>query len=188
MSLLTDLYLRFFISSGFQYARYLKKKKTFHSQGENCFISKAADIPDPHLTSLGANVWITAGCRLLCHDASVIMINIMRHGHLDQVGPIAIGNNSFLGNDVIVLPHIAIGANTIIGTGSVVTKDIPENTVWAGNPARFITTLDDYIRSVENKTERYPWKDLLKKNAEHVYDPELEKQLKQERRDFFFPA
>ena len=186
MRLFEKLYVRFFVSSGFAYAAYLKEKGVLHSQGDNCFISKAANMPDPHLISIGNNVWITSGCQLLCHDASVIMINIMRSGHRDRVGPIIIGNNSFFGNNVIVLPGITIGSNTIIGAGSVVTRDIPDNAVWAGNPARFICDLGEYVLKIENQTRTYPWADLLKKHERHVYDPQLEQQLRVERVKYFF--
>jgi acetyltransferase-like isoleucine patch superfamily enzyme len=186
MSLLDKIYLRFFVSSGFAYAAYLKKKALIHSQGDDCFISKAANIPDPHLIKLGDNVWITSGCQLLCHDASVIMINIMRSGHRDRVGPIIIGSNSFLGNNVIVLPHTTIGSQTIIGAGSVVTKDIPDKAVFAGNPARFVCDFEDYVLRIENDTQTYPWLELLKKHERHVYDAGLEHQLRAERVKYFF--
>jgi acetyltransferase-like isoleucine patch superfamily enzyme len=186
MRLLEKIYLRFFVSSGFGYAAYLKKKAVLHSQGDNCFISKAANIPDPHLIKLGDNVWITSGCQLLCHDASVIMINIMRSGHRDRVGPIVIGSNSFLGNNVIVLPGTTIGSRTIIGAGSVVTKDIPDNAVFAGNPARFVCDFEDYVLRIENDTQTYPWLELLKKHERHVYDPGLEHQLRAERVKYFW--
>jgi len=186
MSLHDKIYLRFFVKSGFSYADYLKKKDFLHSQGKNCFISKSANIPDPYLTSIGDNVWITSGCQLLCHDASVIMINIIKSGHLDRVGPIIIGDSSFIGNNVIVLPGITIGSNTIIGAGSVVTKDIPENSVYAGAPARFICTFKEYVQKIENNARKYPWADLLKKQEKHVYDPVLEEKLKAERVMYFF--
>jgi len=186
VSLLEKFYVRFFVASGFPYAAYLKKKGVFHSQGDNCFISKAANMPDPHLIRMGDNVWITSGCQLLCHDASVIMINIMRKGHRDRVSPIVFGSNSFLGNNVIVLPGTTIGSNTIVGAGSVVTKDIPDDSVWAGNPARFICATDDYVVKIENETRTYPWADLLKKHERHVYDPQLEQQLRVERVKYFF--
>ena len=186
MRLLEKIYLRFFVSSGFGYAAYLKKKAVLHSQGDNCFISKAANIPDPHLVKLGDNVWITSGCQLLCHDASVIMINIMRSGHRDRVGPIIFGNNSFLGNNVIVLPGTSIGSKTIIGAGSVVTGDIPDSAVFAGNPARHICDFEDYVLRIENDTRTYPWAELLKQHERHVYDPRLEHQLREERVKHFF--
>ena len=186
MKLLEKIYLRFFVSSGFAYAAYLKKQAVFHAQGDNCFISKAANIPDPHLVKLGGNVWITSGCQLLCHDASVIMINIMRSGHRDRVGPIVFGSNSFLGNNVIVLPGTGIGSKTIVGAGSVVTGDIPDNSVFAGNPARRICDFEEYVIRIENETRTYPWLDLLKQHERHVYDPRLEHQLREERVKHFF--
>ena len=186
MSMLEKVYLRLFVSSGFAYAAYLKKKAVLHAQGDNCFISKAANIPDPYLLKLGNNVWITSGCQLLCHDASVIMINIMRRGHRDRVGPIVIGDNAFLGNNVIVLPGTTIGSSTIIGAGSVVTRDIPDNAVFAGNPARHICDFEDYVNRIEKDTQTYPWLEMLKQQDRHVYDPQLEQQLRAERVKHFF--
>ena len=61
--------------------------------------------------------------------------------------PIAIGENAWLGADVTVLPGVTIGKNSVIGAGSVVTKDIPENVVAVGNPCRVLRqiTADDKI-------------------------------------------
>ena len=188
MSLIEKGYVRFFVSSGFAYAAYLKKKRVFHSQGNGCFISKAANIPDPYLVDVGDNVWITSGCQLLCHDASVIMINLMRGGYRDRVGPIVIGNNSFLGNNTVLLPGTRIGSNTIVGAGSVVTRKVPDNAVVAGNPARYICDFEQYARKVESDSSAYPWQELLKKNTRHVYDPRLEARLRRERIDYFFAS
>jgi len=55
---------------------------------------------------------------------------------------IKIGNDSWLGAGVIVLPGITIGESTIIGAGSVVTKDVPANSIYAGVPARFIKKIE----------------------------------------------
>ena len=186
MRLLEKFYVRFFVSSGFAYAAYLKKKDAFHAQGDNCFISKAANIPDPYLIAMGDNVWITSGCQLLCHDASVIMLNLMRSGHRDRVGPIVLGSNCFFGNNVIVLPGTTVGSKTIIGAGSVVTRDIPDNAVFAGNPARHIAEFEAYVARIEDDTQQYPWLGLLKQHKRHVYDPQLEDRLRAERVKYFF--
>jgi len=180
------LYLKYFVASGFEYAGYLKKKGLLHEQGNGCFISKGAEITDPYLVSIGDNVWITADCRLLCHDASVIMINAIEGSHLDRVGAIFIGNNCFLGNGVTVLPDVRIGSNTVVGTGSVVTRDIPDNTVWAGNPVRQISTFQDFVGKAQKRTLEFPWHHLLKKNGPHIFDSQLESQLRVERKEYFF--
>lgn len=57
----------------------------------------------------------------------------------------AIGNNVWLGGGVIVCPGVTIGDNSVIGAGSVVTKDVPANVVAAGNPCRVIRALDTTI-------------------------------------------
>jgi acetyltransferase-like isoleucine patch superfamily enzyme len=186
VNIIKKFYLKFFVNSGFPYAQYLKKTNVFHKQGENCFISKNAEIPDPYLVCMGDNVWITAGSTLLGHDASVVMINVMEEGHLDSVGPIVIGDNCFIGNNTLILPNISIGSNTIIGAGSVVTKDVPDNSVWAGNPARLISSFEEYTAKAEERTKQYPWNSLLKNQPVHIYDPELETRLKQMRTQYFF--
>lgn len=185
MNLLHKIYLKFFVQSGFAYGTYLRSKKMLRYQGNNCFIAKGSELPDTYLLSIGNNVWITDGCRLLCHDASVVMINIMNNSHLDQVGPITIGDNCFLGNNVIVLPNIKIGSNTIVGSGAVVTSDLKGDAVYAGNPAREISSLEKYINKAKIRTKLFPWNDLLKKNSVHIYDASLEKTLRNERVNFF---
>jgi len=56
-----------------------------------------------------------------------------------QSKPVRIGNNVFIGNNVIVLKGVTVGSHSTIGAGSVVTQDVPSNTVVAGNPARIVT-------------------------------------------------
>ena len=55
-----------------------------------------------------------------------------------RYGKIIIGNNCFIGARSTILPGVTIGDNTIIGAGSVVTKDIPSNVVAVGNPCKII--------------------------------------------------
>ena len=57
--------------------------------------------------------------------------------------PIKIGNTCWIGANVIVLPGVTIGDNSVIGAGSVVTKDIPANVVAAGNPCHVLRKIDE---------------------------------------------
>ena len=69
-----------------------------------------------------------------------------------------IGDNVYIGSKCIILPGVRIGNNVVIGAGSVVTKDIPDNSVYAGNPARFICDLQTYAdKALKNGKV---WKDL----------------------------
>ena len=70
-----------------------------------------------------------------------------------------IGNKTFIGAAPIVLPGVTIGRSVVIGAGSVVTRDIPDNVVAAGNPARVLCTLDEYLERQSALMEtrpRYP--------------------------------
>jgi maltose O-acetyltransferase len=64
-----------------------------------------------------------------------------RRAKWEAAEPIAIGSNVWLGGGVIVLPGVTIGENTVVGAGSIVTKDLPSNVVAAGNPARVVRSL-----------------------------------------------
>ena len=64
-----------------------------------------------------------------------------RRDKLEAALPITLGDNVWLGGGVIVLPGVSIGENTVIGAGSVVTRDVPANVVAVGNPARVIRSI-----------------------------------------------
>lgn len=93
----------------------------------------------PWLISVGDDVTLASNVRILAHDASTAKV-----GAKTKVGIVRIGNNVFIGADSIVLCNTRIGDNVIIGAGSVVTHDIPANSVYAGNPARYICSFEEY--------------------------------------------
>lgn len=68
--------------------------------------------------------------------------------------PVKIKNNVWIGSGAIILPGITIGENSIIGAGSIVTKDIPANVIAAGNPCRVIREIDDRDREFYYKDLR----------------------------------
>ena len=63
----------------------------------------------------------------------------------DKFGAIVVGNNVHIGVDAIIMPGVTIGNNVIIGAGAIVTKDIPDNSVAVGIPAKPIETIEEYI-------------------------------------------
>lgn len=107
-------------------------------------------VDDTHIyigsnTMIGPNVTIaTAGHPILPK---------LREQAYQFNAPVHIGKNCWLGAGVIVLPGITIGDNSVIGAGSVVTKDIPENVVAVGNPCRV-------LREIGEKDRKYYFKDL----------------------------
>ena len=70
--------------------------------------------------------------------------------------PVHIGKNCWLGAGVIVLPGVTIGDNTVIGAGSVVTKDIPSNVVAVGNPCRVLREINEHDKKYYFKNRKFP--------------------------------
>jgi len=71
---------------------------------------------------------------------------------LEITKPITVGDNVYIGNNVIILPGVNIGNNVIVGAGAVVTKSIPENSVAVGVPAKVIKTADEYFEKIRNES------------------------------------
>lgn len=74
--------------------------------------------------------------------------------------PVRIGKNCWLGAGVIVMPGVTIGDNTVIGAGSVVTKDIPANVVAVGNPCRVMREIGEHDREYYFKERRIDYENL----------------------------
>lgn len=115
--------------------------------GENFNMQDECIIDDSHCwhISIGDNVTLAPRVHILAHDASTKMpLNYAK------IGNVNIGNNVFIGAGSIILPTVNIGNFVIIGAGSIVTKDIPDNSVVAGNPAKLICSFQQYIEKQKN--------------------------------------
>lgn len=154
--------------------RYLRSKGMVI--GEGCdFYNQIHDFgSEPYLISIGSYVTITHGVILLTHDASTRLfrkqVSNLNQKYGNKFGTIQVRDNSFIGVNAIILPNVIIGPNSIVGAGSIVTKDVVPNTVVAGNPARFICSLEEYIQKATtnflelNSTDRSSLKkELMKK-------------------------
>ena len=73
--------------------------------------------------------------------------------------PVSIGNNVWIGGNVVILPGVSIGDNVVIGTGSVVTKSIPDNVIAAGNPCRIIRKITEDDRRFYYKNREFDVED-----------------------------
>lgn len=120
--------------------------------GKDFSINSRIDFgSEPYLITIGDHVRITAGVRFITHDGGNW---ILRNGNLkdiDVIGPIKIGNNVHIGINAIIMPNVTIGDNVVIGCGTVVTKDVPSNSIVAGVPARVIESVDEYKEKVLQK-------------------------------------
>jgi acetyltransferase-like isoleucine patch superfamily enzyme len=116
--------------------------------GKNCvFTGKRISFgSEPYLIEIGNRVRITADVKFETHDGGVGLFRDEFPG-INIFGKIKVGDNSFIGHNAIIMPGVTIGTNVVIGAGSVVTKDIPSNSVAVGVPARVIKHIDEYKAS-----------------------------------------
>jgi maltose O-acetyltransferase len=136
--------------------RRLRKLGMHIGGGVNLPASTFIDTSHCFLISVGDWCGFGEGCVLLAHD-----------GQFDEfldagrIGRVVIHPHSHLGTRTIVLAGVEIGPRTIVGAGSVVTRSLPPDTVCAGNPARVITSLDEYLARHREALERLPKFDYL---------------------------
>ena len=104
------------------------------SIGRDVLVNYNCTFLDTAKISIGDHTKIGPDCHLV--TAVHPKDHMERRTHIVRGAPITIGEDCWLGANVTVLPGVRIGDRCIIGAGSVVTKDVPDDSVWAGNPAR----------------------------------------------------
>ncbi|MFL9844954.1 acyltransferase [Flavobacterium rhizosphaerae] len=114
------------------------------SIGSNSSIASFTTIYATHGIKIGENCWISSNCGISSYNHVINSDNRFRDKNQDKYysKPVIIGNNVWVGMNSCILPGITIGDNSVIGSGSVVTKDVPSNEIWVGNPARMIKKID----------------------------------------------
>ena len=107
--------------------------------GKRFFANFHLTILDEALVTIGDDCFCGPNVSIYtaCHSTDPVERNSRR----EWAKPVSIGNSVWIGGDVTILPGVTIGDNCTLGAGSVVTRDIPANSVAAGNPARVIKTL-----------------------------------------------
>jgi acetyltransferase-like isoleucine patch superfamily enzyme len=134
---LFNIYLKYFRPVA--YARLIGVKV-----GQDCRLLRCDYSTEPYLINIGNHVSATK-TRFETHDGAVWVLRA-RFPEIDLIKCIHIEDNVYIGYGATILPGVRIGANSIVGAGSIVTKDIPPNSVAVGVPARVIKTVDDYAK------------------------------------------
>lgn len=107
--------------------------------GENFYMNVNCVILDEATVKFGNNVFIAPNCAF--YTAGHPFDVEQRNRGLEYAKPITVGDNVWIGGNVIILPGVTIGDNCVIGAGSIVTKDIPANSLAVGNPCRVIRSI-----------------------------------------------
>lgn len=154
-------------------------KEMFAEIGEGCYIEPPfhSNFGGRHV-HFGKNVY--ANFNLTCVDDTHIFVGdytmigpnvtLATAGHpiLPELRekayqynmPIHIGRNCWLGAGVVVLPGVTIGDNTVVGAGSIVTKDLPSGVVAVGNPCRILREIGEHDREFYFKDRRIDWENM----------------------------
>ena len=155
-----------FLRSGKKRANYLKKHHILGGVGENCYFGPTLLPIYPELIRLHNNVVIHGKVRIIPHD----MVNTFLKravpgedfGPRERIGCIEIMDNVYIASGSRIMPNVRINKNCIISAGSVVTQDIPENSVVAGNPAKVIGRFDMLVASrLMSKAHSYHFKNQM---------------------------
>ena len=98
---------------------------------------------EPYLITIGNYCQITAGVRIFTHGGGMHI----RGGNpdYDSFGKVVIGDYVYIGNNALIMPGVTVGDHVLIAAGAVVTKSFPSGVVVAGNPAKIICTLEQWI-------------------------------------------
>jgi hypothetical protein len=111
---------------------------------------------EPYLISLGQHVTVSGRVSFVTHDGATY---VFRHlpGYEDVIkfGRITVHDNCFIGQGSIILPGVTIGPNAVVAAHSVVTQDVPPNTIVGGNPARPITSIEAYAERSRQRSPQY---------------------------------
>lgn len=136
-------------------------QQLFHSTGEHIWIESPFNCDYGYNITVGENFYANTNCTIL--DCAMVTIgdNVLlgpnvslytpnhaidaeeRSQGYERSLPITIGNNVWIGGSVTIVPGVTIGDNTIIGAGSVLTKDIPSNVIAAGVPCKVIRAITE---------------------------------------------
>ena len=109
--------------------------------GENFYANHHCTVLDGAKVVFGDNVFIAPNCGF--YTAGHPLDAEQRNQGLEYAYPITVGDNVWIGAHVAVLPGVTIGNNTVIGAGSIITKDIPSGVIAAGNPCKIIREITE---------------------------------------------
>lgn len=136
---------------------------------------------EPFLIEIGDESTISNNVRFVNHDGGQNVLHfIEKYKDVRTFGRIKIGKRCFVGADSIIMPGVEIGDDCVLGAGSILTVSMPDYSVYAGVPAKFVCTLEEYGDKLLANNVLYPrgleptraqLEEYIKKNLPHTYKP-----------------
>lgn len=167
-----------FMGNGDKRTKYARKKKIFAKIGEGSNIPMILPLY-PKLVKIHDNVIIHHSVKLITHDMSNWFLEkVSDENHFrnrEIYSPIEIFDNVYVGSDVTILGNVRIGPNVIINSGSLVTKDIPPNSIVEGVPAKVVGDFDKYVKLRVMMDKSLPFE--LKRSGRESIDDETIQQV-----------
>ena len=139
--------------------KYLRQQGASIGEGTRVICQVSSFGSEPYLISVGKNCLFSSGIHLITHDGGVKVLSDLGYfqgERMDIIARIVIGDNVYIGTGAYIMPGISIGNNCVIGASAVVTKDIPDNSVAVGIPARVIRTIDEYYQNAVVRQRVFP--------------------------------
>lgn len=190
--LITQIRFLLFLGNGYKRAAYARKKGIYAEVGDNSTIPVGLPLY-PRLIKIHNNVLIHRSVKLVTHDTINSFLMTMpksyQYKHKECFTPIEIMDNVYIGMDSIILGNVRIGPNVIINAGSLVTNDIPPNSIVGGVPAKIVGDIDKYAKlrvmkdkaipyecqrggreSIDQKTVEMVWERFDSKKGKYIFE------------------
>ena len=121
-----------------RYAKYIGVKF-----GKNCLIATKNWSSEPYLIEIGDNVQITHNVSVHTHGGGHVARKQIPN--FDMFGKVIIKDGAYIGAYSQIMPGVTIGKGSLVAAGSIVTKSVPDGVIVAGNPAKYVCTVEEYI-------------------------------------------
>lgn len=147
------------LSQDLQHKAYLKACLQNGLQlGKNVVVRNNVSFgSEPFLVDIGDETRIASSVTFVTHSGATINLRkIEGYEDVRNFGAIKIGSNCAIGNGAVILQNVQIGDNCVLGANSVLSESMPSNTVYAGNPAKYVCEIEDYGDVLKKTSINYP--------------------------------
>ena len=167
----------FLLRSERKKAEYLKSHHILGGVGNNCKWGPWLVPLYPELIILHDNVCVHKTAHIVVHDMINVFLKNSIQGAVfgggEVLGPVEIDDNVYISMNAMIMPNVKIGKNCIVSAGSIVSDDVPDNSIVAGNPAKVIGRFDAYAalrRMSASKNKPFPNQHLPRERAEQAWE------------------